>query len=291
MQPAGSSQRRFRGSLDFLRHIYTTEGLAGLQRGLSFAMLREASKNSFRIGLYDPLLDWLHPPHPECSAVAPWSSRLTAGLISGAIAALVCNPLDLLKVRLQLDESHPRGAGADGSARRLLARIVAVEGARGLWIGTPANMLRSMVTSASQLGVNSRLKEAAKGSSLVPGIFSDACCALGAGVATVVAMNPIDVVRTRLYAQPVGESGVGAYYTGPAHCIWRIGRVEGVLAFYKGTRKQRPKHKASLAQVSHNDAQAIVSELNSPDWRVFSHVSPMCHIYATCRLQASSPTF
>ena len=101
--------------------------------------------------------------------------------------------------------------------RRLLAQIVAVEGARGLWIGTPANMLRSMVTSASQLGVNSRLKEAAKGSSLVPGIFSDACCASSPDMCSSTARFPAAELscfrnsssELTLSSMRVGNLGIG----------------------------------------------------------------------------------
>lgn len=220
LQPAGT-RPRFNGSLHCLRHIWTTEGLAGMQRGLSFAMVlvtlplpnetalysccscnpkpaaeaagsitvsaqcdssrsasvqaarppaalprpaaieaaskrpgcasealaseslgiprnpsesprnpsqvREASKNSFRIGLYDPLLQLMHA---DRSASAPWSVRLAAGLLSGAIAALVCNPLDLLKVASHRPSvpalrdcptarlPHGRGTGAAWVRRR-----------------------------------------------------------------------------------------------------------------------------------------------------------------------------
>ena len=42
---------RYRGVMDCLRSIGQAEGIAGLQRGLSFVLVREASKNAFRLGL------------------------------------------------------------------------------------------------------------------------------------------------------------------------------------------------------------------------------------------------
>ena len=67
-----------------------------------------------------------------------------------------------------------------------------------------------------------------------PGALSDAFCALGAGVAVVLANNPIDVVRTRLYSQRIDVPAYG----GPVDCALQILRVEGAPAFYKGVLAQ-----------------------------------------------------
>lgn len=59
--------------------------------------------------------------------------------------------------------------------------------------------------------------------------------ALGAGLVVTTAMNPFDVVSTRLYTQQVGEN---AHYRtgwrGPLDCISKIAKTEGALGFYKG---------------------------------------------------------
>ena len=66
-----------------------------------------------------------------------------------------------------------------------------------------------------------------------PGAASDAVCALAAGGATVAVINPVDVVRTRLYSQPLDSSGAGTLYRGATDCVGKILAVEGPLAFYK----------------------------------------------------------
>jgi len=52
-------------------------------------------------------------------------TRLLAGASTGAFAALLCNPLDLLKTRLQL---RVGAHGAGGSAPQVLKVMVASEG-------------------------------------------------------------------------------------------------------------------------------------------------------------------
>lgn len=53
------------------------------------------------------------------------------------------------------------------------------------------------------------------------------------GFAVTVAMNPADVVSTRMYNQPV-VNGKGALYSSLFDCITKTARAEGVRGFYKG---------------------------------------------------------
>ena len=156
-----------------------------------------------------------------------------AGVASGAISALICNPLDLLKTRLQLSGSHARGSAASSSAAALCAAIVREEGLRGLWRGTGVSMVRSGTGTSAMMPTNSRLKEFAA-RWMPPGTVSDAFCALAAGAATVAVINPIDVVRTRLYSQPLDAAGHGTLYSGALDAARKIVTIEGAPAFYKG---------------------------------------------------------
>ena len=112
--------------IECLRGIHATEGIAGLQRGLSFVLVREASKNAFRLGLFEPTVALLHPDRKSKPSTI---TRITAGAITGGLSAAICNPLDLLKTRIQLDPS--RGAGT--TASEALQQIVAAEGTLALW--------------------------------------------------------------------------------------------------------------------------------------------------------------
>ena len=107
------------------------------------------------------------------------------------------------------------------------------EGVLGLWRGTGINMVRSTLSTAATLSVNSRLKELSAPLPL-PAAIKDGGCALVAAVSTVLAINPSDVVRTRLYSQPLHPDGSGTLYSGVLHCGERLVQTEGICALYKG---------------------------------------------------------
>ena len=54
------------------------------------------------------------------------------------------------------------------------------------------------------------------------------CCALASAVVSVLCVNPVDVVRTRLYNAPPGR------YSGGADAAAQLVALEGPYAFYKG---------------------------------------------------------
>lgn len=93
-QQAGGAESMHarRGMASSLMHIGRSEGLAGLQAGLALAVVREASKAFFRIGCFQPILDAMHD---SSSGPAPVAKRMASGMSSGAIAALVCTPIEL----------------------------------------------------------------------------------------------------------------------------------------------------------------------------------------------------
>jgi solute carrier family 25 protein 34/35 len=268
---APSSSKTYGGAVDCIQRTWRAEGLVGVQRGLGFAVVREASKNGFRIGLYDPLLFRLTGGRRKVT----WSDRLLAGGTSGGVAALVCNPLDRLKTLLQLAGqpgtrpigTSPAGAapieaagggrgGAGGASAlpgvassppptremlhppRTLSQIVrdilAREGVRGFWRGASVNVARSVFGTAVQLSTNSRLQELMAAAKVPQCASSDALCALVASVFLVFTISPTDVVRARLYAQPLGQDGVGLHYRGPFHCARRIVQAEGPAGLFKG---------------------------------------------------------
>ena len=233
--------------------IYSVEGVAGLQRGLGFVLIRESSKNAFRLGLYDPLIDLPSARSSQSKEQkleqkqrrgsmgtgASMDVRIAAGALSGGFSALIANPLDLLKTRLQLDPSRDAG----NSATDALRRFVQAEGVLALWQrGALANVCRSALATSLGLPINSKLKEFANDWQLFGrAAIRDAVCALGASAFVVLAINPIDLVRTRLFASAASGGGGGsttavAQYDGVLHTIKRVAAAEGIGGFWKGTQ-------------------------------------------------------
>ena len=86
---------QYKNSLDAIQKIYINEGIRGLQKGLSPAVLRESSKNVFRIGMFDPIMSMIHD---KSKGSAPAWKRMFAGSMCGVLGAVSCNPFELVKV-------------------------------------------------------------------------------------------------------------------------------------------------------------------------------------------------
>lgn len=70
-------------------------------------MFREASKCAFRLGLYNPFMAQLHKE----KGPAPMYKRFTAGAMCGIVSSFICNPIDLVKAKLQA-QGRPSHTGA-----------------------------------------------------------------------------------------------------------------------------------------------------------------------------------
>ena len=224
---------RPRGLMLTLRGVFESHGLPGIQAGLPMAVVREASKSFFRIGLFEPIL---HQLHDTRHGPAPIYKRMMAGASSGAIAALVCNPIELVKTRQQ-------AAAAAGTASSFsykgpldgISRLYASEGLLGMWRGTPVSMLRSAAVTGPHLTTYTTVKEHMlhqRWMADTPPLHMLA--SLAGALAGICCNQPLDVVRNRLYSQPLTTSGEGTLYSGAADCALQLARAEGVGGFYRG---------------------------------------------------------
>ena len=81
------------------RQIAAAEGVKGLYRGYSAAILREMTYSSVRFGMYEPIKFAIAGDIPMKDV--PYWKKVVAGLSAGAIAAAMFSPTDLLKLRAQ----------------------------------------------------------------------------------------------------------------------------------------------------------------------------------------------
>ena len=85
------------------RQIWVAEGAAGFGRGLGITWLRQSCNLSLKFGLVAAFANAAAGDgdgDPTDGGGVVWR-RFAAGAVAGAIAALVTNPLDLLKSRVQ----------------------------------------------------------------------------------------------------------------------------------------------------------------------------------------------
>nr|CAD7462360.1 unnamed protein product [Timema tahoe] len=163
------------------------------------------------------------------------SEHALAGAVSGATTRLICQPLDVIKIRFQVEplSSHCSRAKYWGVSQAALL-IAKEEGVSALWKGHVPAQLLSVTFGVTQFVTFEMLIHEAW--HLAPSFQSDhyrplvhfVCGAAAGSLATLISF-PTDVIRTRLVAQ--GEPKV---YTGIIHSFKMILKEEGIGAFFKG---------------------------------------------------------
>ena len=115
-------------------------------------MIRESSKNMFRIWLFLPILCAMHR---DPDAPAPAWKRFVAWTLTGAIGAVSSNPFDLVKTRMHVPAALSEYTGFT-QAMRSIARK---EGVGTFYKGVGASVLRDMLGSSVNLTVQSLASE------------------------------------------------------------------------------------------------------------------------------------
>lgn len=165
------------------------------------------------------------PPTSKPPQVTPLHD-LFCGALAGLSARTVVAPLDVLKIRFQV-QSEARGLYNYTSMSAAVRTIIATEGPRALWKGNLSAMLMVTPYAAFQLASFYQLKQAA----LVP--FPDPYAsltigAISAAVATV-STYPLDLLRTRFAAQSEPKR-----YTTLSDALTQIYAHAGLRGFYAG---------------------------------------------------------
>ncbi|XP_074656301.1 solute carrier family 25 member 32-like [Tubulanus polymorphus] len=175
--------------------------------------------------------------------------HLAAGVSGGVASTLALHPLDLLKVRFQVNEGHgPAKRPVYYGMLHALRSIYVKDGVRGLYAGVVPNVWGA----GSAWGFYFFFYNAGKNwmqsgdleYQLRPSQHMTA--AAGSGLMTLVITNPIWVTKTRLCLQydrslTAGTSSGqtvantrGVYYKGMFDALVKIGKTEGIAGLYKG---------------------------------------------------------
>ncbi|KAG0563166.1 hypothetical protein M758_8G008600 [Ceratodon purpureus] len=158
-------------------------------------------------------------------------------------AAAITNPVNVVKVRMQLD-----GALSSTTERQYpgffksLVRIGKEEGVKGLWRGTGAALLREASYSSIRMGLYEPLKHAWTDDPAHSPLWIKVAAGSLAGTIGSAIANPTDVVMIRMQAPVqapvVGNAIAGAtphwQYRGPFEAFGTIARTEGLRGLYRG---------------------------------------------------------
>ncbi|XP_058456796.1 mitochondrial thiamine pyrophosphate carrier-like [Malaya genurostris] len=157
-----------------------------------------------------------------------------SGGIAGCFTRMICQPLDVVKIRLQL-QVEPIDVISRSSKYRTIpqtvVRIFAEEGVMAFWKGHVAAQMLSMMQGLTQFAFYERFNRVLRESTLFEGHdrTRNFVCGAGSGSFATLIVMPLDVIRTRFVAQ----DSVGIYRN-TLHAFEQIRYQEGIRGLYRG---------------------------------------------------------
>uniref|UniRef100_A0A8C1U721 Solute carrier family 25 member 13 n=1 Tax=Cyprinus carpio TaxID=7962 RepID=A0A8C1U721_CYPCA len=199
----------YKNSIDCFKKVVRYEGSFGLYRGQWLCAVN----------------DFVRGKTMKKDGSIPIPAEILAGGCAGGSQVIFTNPLEIVKIRLQV-------AGEITTGPRVSALSVIRDlGFFGLYKGAKACFLRDIPFSAIYFPCYAHTKAAltdndgrvGPGRLLLAGVL--------AGMPAASLVTPADVIKTRL--QVAARAGQTTY-NGLIDCFWKILREEGPRAFWKG---------------------------------------------------------
>ncbi|KAK1362060.1 mitochondrial uncoupling protein 3 [Heracleum sosnowskyi] len=213
--------------------IVRNEGLGGLYKGLSPAIIRHLFYTPTRIVGYEHLRNVFVTSYDQ---ELSFLDKAVIGGCSGALAQVFASPADLVKVRMQADGrlasqgQQPRYSGPYDA----LGKIIQTEGIRGLWKGVFPNVQRAFLVNMGELACYDHAKHFVIGHQIAnDNIYAHTLASIMSGLSATTLSCPADVVKTRMMNQVAGEDGK-MKYRNSYDCLVKTVRVEGFKALWKG---------------------------------------------------------
>ncbi|KAG1946981.1 calcium-binding mitochondrial carrier protein Aralar1 [Pimephales promelas] len=211
----------YKNSIDCFKKVVRYEGFFGLYRGLVPQLLGVAPEKAIKLTVND----FVRGKTMQKDGSVPLPFEILAGGCAGGSQVIFTNPLEIVKIRLQV-------AGEITTGPRVSALSVIRDlGFFGLYKGAKACFLRDIPFSAIYFPCYAHIKAAlSDGDGRVgPGRLLLAGALAGMPAASLV--TPADVIKTRL--QVAARAGQTTY-NGLIDCFWKILQEEGPRAFWKG---------------------------------------------------------
>ncbi|KAF1359242.1 mitochondrial 2-oxoglutarate/malate carrier protein-like protein [Lizonia empirigonia] len=175
--------------------------------------------------------DFLHTPFMR--GALPFIN----GGLAGMTATSVIQPVDMVKVRLQLAGEGVK-TGPKPTPIGVLKDIVASGKVMDLYTGLSAGLLRQAVYTTARLGFfdtfMKRLSVRAKENGTTIGFKERAGAGLAAGGLAAVVGNPADLALIRMQSDGMKPAAQRANYTSVIDALTRISKNEGVLRLWAG---------------------------------------------------------
>ncbi|PVV01787.1 hypothetical protein BB560_003782 [Smittium megazygosporum] len=206
--------------------IAKQQGISGFYKGLSAALLRQATYSTVRFGVYEAVREKLRRPDGTVSN----ASGLLAGMLGGAIGGVFGNPADVANVRMQNDGSLPADQRRNyKNIVNALTRMAREEGISSFFTGLGPNVIRGMIMTLSQVATYDIFKDKLVELGMDGDkVITHFCSSMLSAFVATTATNPIDVAKTRIMNSKTKE------YKGLVDALLTMVRKEGASSLLKG---------------------------------------------------------
>ncbi|ERT02848.1 solute carrier family 25 (mitochondrial aspartate/glutamate transporter), member 12/13 [Sporothrix schenckii 1099-18] len=224
---AEPGQRLYKNSIDCFQKVIRNEGFLGLYSGVLPQLVGVAPEKAIKLTVNDLVRRW----QTRQDGSIWWGSEILAGGTAGACQVVFTNPLEIVKIRLQVQGEVAKNV--QGAPKRSAMWIVRNLGLVGLYKGASACLLRDVPFSAIYFPTYSHLKKDMFGESPTKklGVLQLLTAGAIAGMPAAYLTTPCDVIKTRLQVE--ARKG-DTQYTGLRHAAKTILKEEGFRAFFKG---------------------------------------------------------
>ncbi|KAI9633646.1 mitochondrial carrier domain-containing protein [Dioszegia hungarica] len=201
MQVAGD-----KGLLLSMRKTVANEGILGLWGGGTGTLLRQMTYSMMRFAIYDTVKAKIHT---DSSPMPVWK-LVAAGSVAGSVSAGICNPGEIIMVRMQGDKAKPveKRYGYRNSIQGLY-RMAREEGLATWYKGVGPNVVRGLTMNVFQIGGYDVFKaEIIKNNLLADGPVCHFMASFAAATAAATACAPADVMKSLVMSSQGAGPGV-----------------------------------------------------------------------------------
>ncbi|XP_028811500.1 mitochondrial glutamate carrier 1 isoform X1 [Denticeps clupeoides] len=238
LQNQQNGSRLYTSMSDCLVRTIRSDGIFGMYRGAAVNLTLVTPEKAIKLAANDFFRHHLSQDEQKLTLFR----EMLAGCGAGTCQVIITTPMEMLKIQLQdagRIEAQRKMAGAGGplgdhvkrkppTALQLSRELLKRRGIAGLYKGLGATLLRDVPFSIIYFPLFANLNSWGCGGSEGPGpfyvSFVSGCIA---GSTAAVAVNPVDVIKTRL--QSLTRGCQEDTYTGVADCIRSLGILERSL--------------------------------------------------------------
>ena len=216
--------------VNYLRTMVKEQGVLSLYSGLEAGIVRQIFYATSRFGLFEVLRDEMAKYRPTDI----WS-RLSVGVVSGGMAALISCPAEVTLVRMSNDSTlEPSKRRNYTGVVNAFQRILKEEGVKTFFTGCGPFVNRAMLVGAVQVGTYDEFRILYKKQGITSTLLNVFSAAMTSGIIYSVVTMPLETTKNRMAFQKADPiTGIMPYRT-TIQTITEIAKKEGVFKLWAG---------------------------------------------------------